>query len=97
MIKNFSLNKEMDIAIVELGGEGFHRDLHRLCKVVSQDHRRFDGKRWFVEHASLYAIEFRNWWPEFSHWVWDFEQQLELFNGEEEAQEASAPRTATRA
>ena len=78
MIKDFTMDKEKDIAIFKLGGTGFHKDLHRLCEVVPAVNRRFDGERWHVKYASQYAEQFLEWWPEFAVWVMDFEYQMEF-------------------
>jgi len=78
MIKEFTMNKKDDIAIFKLGGTGFHQDLHRLCQIVKKVNRRFDGEYWHVKYASQYADTCAAWWPEFAHWVKDFENQMEL-------------------
>lgn len=78
MIQQFTLNKETGTAVLRLGGEGFHRDLYRMCQIVSGEDRRFDGRCWHILHAPEYAEKFAERWPEFAHWVSDFERQLEL-------------------
>lgn len=78
MITQFTLNKETDTAVFKLAGKDFHRDLHRLCQVVSKANRRFDGEYWHVKYASQYADFGLVAWPEFVHWMKDFENQLEL-------------------
>ena len=80
MIQTFTMNKQSDVAILKLGGTGFHKDLHRLCEAVPPSNRHFDGERWHIKYASQYADQFKEWWPEFTVWVKDFENQLEFDN-----------------
>ena len=78
MIEQFTWNKETDIATFKLAGKGFHHDLHRLCQIVTKANRQFDGTYWRVKYASQYAPECSVQWPEFSSWMSDFKNQLEL-------------------
>ena len=94
MIEQFTMNKETGTAFFMLAGKGFHHDLHRLCTVVSKEDRKFEAPYWRVRHAREYAEKFSEQWPEFTAWVHQFENQLELgivprsglVNGTEKAQ-----------
>ena len=78
MIVNFTLDKEADTALVQLGGKGFHRDLHRLCQIVSKENRHFTGKYWRIKYASQYAKECITRWPDFYHRHTDSMNQMSL-------------------
>jgi hypothetical protein len=78
MIVQFTYNKETDVAILRLGGKGFHEDLHRLAQIVLPKNRKFDGTYWHIKYASQYADQVEERWPEFANWVKDFENQMEL-------------------
>ncbi len=80
MIMDFTMNLEKNEALVRLGGEGFHHDLHRLCSVVPRDDREFNGTHWRIKNVWMYSDAFREWWPEFTAWCEDFDKQGVLFN-----------------
>jgi hypothetical protein len=98
VIKYCTYDKRADYAVVQFGGQGYHRELKRMCSLLPSDDRVWCVPRntWTIKNVSEWLPIFAEFIPTLHAALVPFLHQIRMFDGEEEEKEETTLRENVR-